>query len=188
MKNNLRELFYNPFSRVAGWKAFFIGLPVVCITVVLGWLTDTVAFGLEVKVGGGLSLTQNFMLTGIGLACTVVTMYIIGLIFSKNVRFQDILGTVTLARVPYLLSPLLGLMTKSGFAEAMTTGSMSSMEWTLFVISMIFSILLIVWTTAMLYHAFRVSTYLKGAKCTILFIVTLLVSEIIMLVIVSKLL
>lgn len=34
MKNKLK-LLYNPFERIAGWKAFFIGISIVSISVVI---------------------------------------------------------------------------------------------------------------------------------------------------------
>lgn len=184
MKNNWK-LLYNPFDRIAGWKAFLAGLPIVCATVVLGWLTDTVAYGLEVKTGGGISLEKDFIFTGVGLACTVIIMYVVGLIFSKGVRFQDILGTVTLARAPYILSPLVGLLADPDLdiqmEEMMQTGNMGAINWSSILFISLFAIVVSVWAVALLYHAFRTSTGLKGGKCAGLFIFSLIASEVVML-------
>lgn len=187
MKKSDWKLLYNPFTRIAGWKAFFMGLPIVCLTVILGWLTGTMAYGLEVKAVGGFELWRGFYFTGTGIACTVAVMYLTGSIFSKGVRFQDILGTVTLARTPYLLSPLMGVFMNKDFMESfeagIQAGDLGVIDWSGMALSGIFMISVSVWAVAMLYHAFRVSTDLKGPKCTLLFILSLLVSEIIMLVI-----
>lgn len=186
MKSNWK-LLYNPFTKVAGWKAFFIGLPIVCLTVVLGWLTGTAAYGLEIKSGGDFPLWEGFLATGTGLACTIVVMYLIGLIFSKGVRFQDIAGTVMLARAPYILSPLLGLVGGGNFGvevmEAVRTLDLSLIDWGRLGWISIISLVISVWAIAMLWHAFRISTNLKGTKAVLLFILALLLSEIIMLVI-----
>ncbi len=185
MKNNW-QLLYNPFTKIAGWRAFFIGLPIVCLTVILGWLTGTAAYGLEIKTGE-FSLGEGFLATGTGLACTIVVMYLIGLIFSKGVRFQDIAGTVVLARAPYILSPLLGLAGGGSFGnevtEAVRTLDLSLIDWGQVIWISILSLAVSVWAIAMLWNAFRISTNLKGAKAVLLFILALLLSEIIMLAI-----
>ncbi len=186
MNNNLK-LLYNPFTRLAGWGAFFAGLPIVCATVVLGWLVDMAIYGLEMKAGGEFTLLQSFAVTGTGLACTVGVMYLTGILFSRGVRFQDVLGTVTFARAPYLLAPSLGLIPSSDLAEnamaAARTDNLAIVNWGEIALIATFSILLLVWAVAMLWHAFGVSTGLKGGKAVSLFILSLLSSEILMLVI-----
>lgn len=186
MNSNLK-LLYNPFTRMAGWGAFFAGLPIVCATVVLGWLVNMAIYGLEIKSGGEFTLLQAFAATGTGLACTVGVIYLIGIIFSKGVRFQDVLGTVTFARAPYLFAPLLGLIPSSDFAEnamaAARTYDLSIIDWGEMALIATFSILLSVWAVTMLWHAFRVSTDLKGGKAVLLFIFSLITSEILMFVI-----
>lgn len=188
MKTNLK-LLYDPFSRIAGWRAFFAGLPIVCATVLLGWLAGAYAFGLEIKTGFELTLPRAFAYTGIGLACYVAVMYIVGLIFSRGVRFQDILGTVTLARAPYIFSPLLGLVAdprlSSQIKEMSLDGNPGVINWFSLVLIAILAIATSVWAVAMLYYAFRTSTGMKGAKCAWLFILSLIASEAAMLVILS---
>lgn len=185
MKNSKWAMLYNPFTRVAGWKAFFIGAAIVCATVVLGWLSNTMAYGLEVKATDDYPLWKGFYFTWVGIACTVGVMYLAGIIFSKGVRFQDILGTVTLARAPYLLSPLLALTMPEGFLDdlnlAASTMDISLINWSGLILMGLLCIMISVWAVALLYNAFRVSTNLRGGKCAGIFIASLFISEVVML-------
>lgn len=187
---NLFKLAYNPFTRIAGWKAFFIGILIVCATAVVGWQSQTVSYGLEIKATAPTSLVNVFLVTGVGLLCYVAVFYLLGVIFARGTRFQDILGTVTLARYPYLLASLFGFLIKGDF-DSLTMdaimenpfGVLEMINWgSMAVMSLIF-MFVSVWAVALLYNGFKVSTDLKGGKCTGLFILGLVLSEVIMLVI-----
>jgi len=190
---------YNPFEQLAGWRAFFIGLMILCIATVIGYFGNTVFYGISIKAVPSVTWGKTIFLQSMGLGVTVLAMWITALLSAKHVRFQDILGTVTLAKYPLILAAIMFLALSKRLNEIsdmfMSAGSIQNMieiaqslrisDYILFMVMAIISILILVWTIALLFNAFRVSTNLKGSKCTALFIVALLISEIIIQVIIS---
>jgi len=203
-------MVYNPFEKFAGWKAFGIGLIILLIATIIGYFGNTVFFGISVKTVPEVTWNKAFLLQGLGLAVIVLVMWLIALLSAKHVRFQDILGTVTLAKYPLIFASVLfwvfgkpfielsmkmieslndlsiSLNPKDSIQESMNIFSgFTISDYLILGFLSIVSLSLIVWTIALLYNAFRVSTNLKGAKCVVLFITILIISEIITNVIIS---
>jgi len=190
---------YNPFEQFAGWKAFGIGVIILCIATVIGYFGNTVFYGISIKIVSSVTWGKVFLLQGLGLAVTVAVIWTIALLSAKNVRFQDILGTVTLAKYPLILPAIMFLafskrlneitdiiMSAANIQEILEiTSILTVMDYALFVVIAIVSILILVWTIALLFNAFRVSTNLKGTKCALLFVAIMLISEILLQVIIS---
>lgn len=183
MKSNCWKWIYNPFEFVAGWKAFGIGGALLMLTTLVGWLGNTVFFALEVKLTQGVTLATAFGLQAMGLVVTVVIMYGVAVIASRNVRFQDILGCVTLAKYPLLavafLFWLFGATVGQIDPELIVGHSLPASDYVALIAMGILGVVTLVWTIALLYNAFRVSTNLKGAKCIVLFVIVLLAAEIV---------
>jgi hypothetical protein len=186
------ELIYNPFIKIAGWKAFVIGAVIVCATVITGYWNDVYFTGIQMKMSEHLTLWVCFLIQAIALLSTVILMYVTSLFFAKQVRFQDILGTVTLSRYPYLFIALLMFYIgprMQSILEKITEVSFSTIEKLNIVISisdyivlLIFAVLaliIIIWNIALLYNAFKVSTGIKGYKTAILLTGIIIASEII---------
>ncbi|MDH6354441.1 hypothetical protein M2132_000769 [Dysgonomonas sp. PH5-45] len=197
MKNNdWLKLLYNPFSRIAGWKAFGIGAVIVAVSVYIACATGNYFSGaMNIRyIGPSATLLPAFMLQIQGLLCMVALMYVAGLIFSKGVRFQDVLGTVTLSRYPYLFAAIACFLVKDidmkSFVQNITQAATNqtlgiSHEFINVIIFGLILLVLVVWYIALLYNAFRVSTDIKGAKGIVIFIVTLILTDILNLLIFS---
>ncbi|MCL2041163.1 MAG: hypothetical protein FWG84_03865 [Bacteroidales bacterium] len=41
---------WNPFEKIAGWRAFGIGIVILCLTTVLGYFSNTVFYGISIKL------------------------------------------------------------------------------------------------------------------------------------------
>ena len=190
MKNKW-ELLYNPFTKIAGWKAFAIGAIVVCATVLLGYFHHAYFTGLQMKmVSCHLSLWQCFLTQATGLLSIIVLMYVVSLFFVKRVRLLDIAGTVLLSRVPYLFVALLVFcfdpmlqsiheklqenLSVEAFIEPIGT-----FVYFILLLFAVLMLLLLVWYIALLSHACRVSTGIKGRKTGILLTGIIILSEII---------
>ena len=183
---------YNPFEVFAGWKAFGIGIVILCVATVIGYFGNTVFYGISAKTVSYVTWGKAFSLQGIGLAVTVVVMWIIALLSAKHVRFQDILGTVTLAKYPTVIMAIMflafsnwmneitGRITSAGSIQEILEifNNLSILDYTLFIVYSIIALSLLVWTITLLFNAFKVSTNLKGGKCALLFIAIMLISEI----------
>jgi hypothetical protein len=188
MKNKW-ELLYNPFTRIAGWKAFAIGAVVVCATVLAGYYHNAYFTAVQMKkVVYHLSLWQCFLTQATGLLSLIALMYAASLFFVKRVRLQDIAGTVLLSRIPYLfialllfyLDPVLIQPLEEGLQEHLPVEALlSASGYTLLLCFALFALLIFVWNIALLYHAFKVSTGIKGRKTAVLLTGIILLSEII---------
>ena len=189
---------YNPFEKIAGWKAFGIGIVILCIATVIGYFGNMVFYGISIKGAPYLTWGKAFSLHGLGLAVTVIVMWIIALLSAKHVRFQDMLGTITLAKYPLVIEVVLLLAFSKRMNEftdrIVSAGSIQGimevfnnltiLDYTLLFVHTMIALLFLVWTIALLFNAFRVSTNLKGGKCVLLFVAGVLISEIIIQVII----
>lgn len=182
--NNKIKLLYNPFHAIAGWKAFCIGAVIVAISVVIAYSRSQYYEGaLSLHFVNNAKLGYAFLSQILSLLCLVLPAYALGLIFSKGVRFQDVLGTLTLARYPYLIMAFFGfLMTNEDIAkivDAVISGRTADIVGQLPILIFIsFTTLIIaVWGISLYYNAFRVSTGIKGGKGIVLFIACLIFSE-----------
>ncbi|WP_101690834.1 YIP1 family protein [Dysgonomonas massiliensis] len=190
--NNIAKALINPFDRIAGWKSFFIGIAIVVATVVVGWQSSICFRGaLDAKTVYELDFDWALYCQFISLAALVGVFYLAALLFARGTRFQDILGTITFSRFPYLFIALLGfLSTDAELAEmnqVVSSGNVSELlsYLTTNIKQILLPILMIpflIWSIVLLYNAFRVSTGLKGAKCGVVFTTSLILAEIISLI------
>ncbi|MDR0231166.1 MAG: hypothetical protein LBI82_03500 [Dysgonamonadaceae bacterium] len=187
--SNKWKWVYNPFEKVAGWKAFGIGIVILSITTIVGYFGDTVFYGISVKVVPNITWILAISLQALGLAVTVAVMYIAALLFAKHVRFQDILGTVTLSKYPLILMSFLSLAFGRKLAsidiDKFINNEVTFSDYSLLLVFGVISIILLVWSITLLYQAFKISTNLKGVKCGVLFAVVMLISEIITYVLIT---
>ena len=184
---------YNPFQKIAGWKAFAIGMVILTFATVIGYFGNTVFYGISIKSVLSITWYKAFSLQATGLAAIVIVMWITAILFAKHVRFQDILGTVTLAKYPLVLAAILFLVLSNwlnDFNNAMLSSAnvqelleifnkLSFADYVIIILLVMVSFLILIWTITLLFNAFRVSTNLKGSKCALLFIAIMLISEII---------
>ena len=191
---------YNPFEKIAGWKAFGIGIVILCLATAIGYFGNTVFYGFSIKAVPSITWSKAFLLQATGLTTTVLVMWITALLFAKHVRFQDILGTVTLAKYPLVLPAIMFLaigkrLNELGEKLSSTGNHQETMklfneltvaDYALFIFIIVVSILVLVWSIALLFNAFKVSTNLKGIKCALLFIAIMLISEIVIHIMISK--
>jgi len=185
MKNNLK-LLYNPFERIAGWKAFLIGSIIVCISVLIAYGGNQYYQGaMNIRLVSDANLGYAFLSQAISLLCMVMLFFISGLIFSRGVRFQDVLGTVTLARYPYIIPAFFGYIMNfdsiNNITMSILSGNLAGNMDTIILLTVIGFVMLIilVWYIALLWNAFRISTGIKGWKGIIIFIAVIILTDII---------
>ncbi|HET9569818.1 MAG TPA: hypothetical protein VFP20_00190 [Bacteroidales bacterium] len=180
MKNkSIFGLLINPFVRIAGWQAFGLGLVFVLLMGFIG-ASNGIAFdGVFDMHLFETTVQQSFAYLAIDLGSLVLTMWIIGLIVSKNVRFIDILGTMTLARAPFLLLALMGYFTTAPNMSEIMKNPYVILQSTSFLMMIVLTVPIMVWCITLMYKALKVSCDLKGSTLTASFIIGLFVSEII---------
>ena len=173
-------LMINPFTRIAGWQAFGLGLVFVVLTGIIGTYGNIIFDGvLDMHTGGKMTLICSFIILGIDILSIVAVMSIVGMITSRNFRFIDILGTMTLARAPFLLLAIAGFFTVSPDLSQVTTNPYIIFCSPTFVMLICLAMPVVVWNITLLYNALKVSCDIKGSKLTVAFIIGIFVSEVI---------
>jgi len=161
----------NPFERIAGWQALFIGLIAMALTAVIGKINN-VAFDGVLDVHAGIfSFIASFAMQAVNLLSAFLTMWIAGVCFSKaKVRAIDIAGTMALARAPMLLLAVICFLpvTPAGLYDVPRIA-----------VFLVICLPFIAWTIALMYNAYTVSCHLKGVKAVVSFIGALLVAEVV---------
>ena len=162
----------NPFERIAGWQALFIGLAAMALTAVIGKINGVAFDGvLDVHSGATFSFAASFAMQAINFLSVFLTMWIAGVCFSKSkFRAIDVAGTMALSHIPMLLLAVICFLpvTPAGLYDT-----------TLIIVFILITIPFIIWMIALMYNAYTVSCHLKGARAVISFIGALLVAEII---------
>lgn len=172
----------NPFTKIAGWKAFGIGIVIVCVTVLIAYANGIFFNGaLDTHFMTDRSLSMAFIYQAVALFSMVLVMYLISLPFAKSVRFQDVLGTVTLARFPFMLTAFTGFLLNAEQAQdvvkSLFVRSFDHPHLFIFVLVTFLMLCTGIWYIALLYNAFRVSTDIKGGKSVGLIILIVLLAE-----------
>ena len=173
----------NPFTHIAGGKAVLIGLGIQLLTVFVCNLTDVHFDGaLDIHGGAEATLTQDFLMWGISVASIILLMYVSGLILTKGFRFVDLLGTVLIARTPYIINVITIALIELPSTETIIADPMSiftSVSMLALMSLTLITILILVWHIALLYNAYKVSIGLSGNKVIISFIIVIFLAEII---------
>lgn len=188
MKNKFK-LLYNPFERIAGWQAFGIGLVFVIASIAIAYSFGTAfrgVFNLGLLVDG--SIVSAVLSQSIALLFTYVVFYTSGSMFAKGVRLQDIIGTFTLARFPFIFMSFSGcFLTARSQQEILQMLSERAQDGTINaiggeILTMIWMSLvmlcIIVWYIALLWNAFKVSTGITHKYRVLIFIIALIIADI----------
>jgi len=179
-KNEFWGLLINPYTRFAGWQAFALGIVFILLTGIVGTFANVYFDGaIDIHFTEKANFKSSFNFLGIDLLSVFFALSIAGIFVSKNFRLIDILGTITLAKAPFLLFAIASLLTKSPGAEQIIKNPLLIFSSASFVIVMLLSIPIIIWYIILLYNAFKTSTGAKGNQVVIAFIIALLIAEII---------
>lgn len=180
MKNkSVLGLLLNPFTRIAGWQALGLGL-VFIVSMALVGASSGVAFdGVFDMHLFENSVQQAFVFQAISLLSLVLVMWIVGLIVSKNFRFIDLLGTMALAKAPFILLAVFGYFVTAPDLTQIMNDPYVIFQNASFVVLLVLSVPVMLWSIILTFNALKVSCDLKGNTLTAAFIIGLLVSEII---------
>lgn len=178
MKSKSFNMLFNPYIRIAGWQALAIGLIFMALTGILGAYSDVAFDGVLDMHLFEITLTQSFAYLGLGLFSLVLVMWIVGLLLSKDFRFIDILGTMTLAKAPFLILSIAGFFTTAPKLENIMSNPYLVFQNVSFMIMLFLSTVVIIWNIILMHNALKTSCNIKGNKLTIAFIAGLILSEI----------
>jgi len=162
----------NPFERIAGWQALFIGVAAMALTAVVGKINNVAFAGpLYIYAGGAkFSFSAAFAMQAVNYLMLFLTMWLAGVLFSKiKPRVIDIAGTMALALAPMLLFTILCFLP--------ITPS-SPFDVPRIIILVLIFVPFAIWIVALMYNAYSVSCNLKGVRATVSFIGALAVTQI----------
>lgn len=175
----MMSFLFNPFRKVAGYKALIIGFAFALIT---SWIApfsysafDGVLDFHKIHFENGWVYAALYLISWIVL---VLTFGLAAMLFSKSrFRWIDIFGTTLLAKSPLMLVAFLAF-----FIPEIKMEDMQNLHGFPFgmnaIIAIIIIILCIIWMVALLFNAYVVSLNIKGSKLIWSFILSLLAAEI----------
>ncbi len=172
--------YINPFTRIAGIEAFSLGLFIVLLTALTGAYGNVYFDGvLDFHFVGEVTISNSLLISAINIVSITLVMYVAGLFISKGFRFIDILGTMTLARAPFLILALLSLITESPDLKEVFVNPFVLFSSTSFLFVMFLAFPILIWYITLMYNALKISCDAKGSKLTIVFMLALFVAEIV---------
>jgi len=174
------SLILNPFTRIAGWQAFGVGLMFVILTGIICTFSKVAFDGvIDMHLVKRLTLLQSFEFLAIDLLSLVTIMTATGFIISKSFRIIDILGTMTLSRSPLLILAIAGYFTISPDINEIIKDPILVFQSVSFIIIILLSIPVTIWSIILMFNALKVSCGINGNKLGSAFIIALLVAEVI---------
>lgn len=188
---------FNPFTHIAGMKAFAIGLPVILLSSVLGYMSHTHFDGVLDAHLSDIGNIYYYLTEGlIDFICLLVIFYIAGIIISGlHFRFIDLMGTIALSRAPMILIPLAAfIFPQQKIADYLNyvylnTGdpvSLTSTDIIGFIISVFVILFVVIWMVALLFNAYKICINKKGARLIVSFIIAVIVSEVISKILIAQ--
>jgi len=173
-------LMLNPFTRIAGWQAFGVGLVFVIITGIICTFSNVTFDGVvDMHLVKSLTLLQSFEFLAIDILSVVTIMITTGFIISKSFRIIDILGTMTLSRTPLIILAFAGFFTVSPDINELIKDPTIIFQSISFIILILLSIPVTIWSIILMFNALKVSCGINGNKLGSAFIISLLVAEVI---------
>ena len=174
------SLILNPFTRIAGWQAFGVGLMFVILTGIICTFSKVAFDGvIDMHLVKELTLLQSFEFLAIDLISLVTIMTATGFIISKSFRIIDILGTMTLSRSPLLILAIAGYFTISPDINEIIRDPILVFQSVSFIIIILLSIPVTIWSIILMFNALKESCGINGNKLGSAFIIALLVAEVI---------
>ncbi|MFV0418903.1 MAG: hypothetical protein ACK5KT_09260 [Dysgonomonas sp.] len=191
MKNNtITSWLFTPFKYIAGLKALIVGLIVMLVLSILGYLSNTHFDGALDIHYGCLKTTTPYIIhityQLIGWLCLTIVFYTTAQIVSKSsVRLIDIAGTMALSQAPLIFAALAGFIPSfhiclGDFDSQNITAMIDILKdniITLGILSIV-TIVLSIWSILLMYNAYSISANVKGVIGISTFILALIIAEI----------
>lgn len=188
--NTLTSWLFTPFKFIAGSKALVIGILVLALLSIFGYLGNVHFGGIIGPSIADSSSESPYILHACYQLSAWISMtlvfYITARIVSKtSVRLIDIAGTMAVSQAPFILVALLGLSPDvhphvGDPNTASINEIMQAVKENIVMITMIsiISILVMIWSIVLKYNAYSVSTNIKGVIGGVSFTIGIIICEI----------
>lgn len=192
----MRPWYYNPFTWIAGLRAFIIGLAVIIFTTFLAFLAGIRFDGIiDVHFSNSGYIAHIIDLLSIIIVSSIL-LYATGrIVTATKIRWIDILGTVTLSRIPLVIIPIVMFFVPAEkfiqyinwkYVKQGTEVVLSSFDWTIMIIAVVVTFISCFWYIALLWNGFKVSCNAKGSKAVVGFIIALFLAEVFVKIIINS--
>jgi hypothetical protein len=167
-----KEWLLNPFRRVAGMEALWLGFGFMLLGALIAWPAH-MHFDGALDVHGSNSASPLWIHVAepfIAWACTALVFFIVARIGAGS-RFRaiDLAGTLALSRAPLLLIVPIGFFIKEPVDP--------SHPDPIILLTAIPILIAAIWMITLMYQAFKVSVNPKPARTALLFILAMLLAE-----------
>lgn len=173
----------NPFIYLAGAKALIIGVSGILLSGVVAYFTNTHFDGvLDIHYGAGKPF---WVFLSVGLVNWIVVAFTLGIaaVILSGTRFRiiDLLGTLAVARIPFILTTLIPLFYEPNRLLDLLEGTIPLSTSDIFgiTISGLIALIVIIWVITWTYQAYTHTANLKGSKAVSSFIIALIVATVI---------
>lgn len=190
----MKRLF-NPFEKYTERQLLLFGTLAALVGGVVAWLCNARFDGaLDLHFTAEVTPLQTItdFLSRVG--SLLLFLWIASRFVNRKTRLIDLLSTIIIAHIPYyILPPFNCTGTIYGIGERLKEGmnAAQQLNWmpgagelVLLIVFGLLTILMTVWSVALLFNGYRVATNAKGAKPVVLFIAALLFAEIVSLIVV----
>ena len=182
-------LLFNPFVYVAGGQALGLGVAVIFVAGLAGFVSHTHFDGvLDTHVGSSASATFFLAEGFIDWLSLALVLLVLGKMVSKtSFRIIDVLGTQALARWPTIFLALITLPPafqryNHVLVEQVTRNPLQpppiSPDAIYFFAVALLMLPLLIWMIALMYNAYSISCNVRGAKAVATFTVGVILAEI----------
>lgn len=178
------KTWINPFERNSESRLISIGIILYLLGSLSAYLFK-IRFDnfLHVAVVEQIKFWQPFVDNLIILTCLFIFLYITGRHLNPKTRAVDVLSTALIGHAPFYLLTFSNIneTSKKATDELMATLANSTFELSAFSVGyLIFialiSLLILVWTIALLFNGFKTAVHAKTTKAILLFILALFVT------------
>lgn len=182
------SMLINPFQKIAGFKALFMGLVLMIIMSLVGVYAGVFydgSFGIMLPLGLKTNATPNFILLMyqniISILLVSASFLASALLFKqKGIRVIDFLGTVALARYPIFISLLSTMVHRLLEPELFTKDISQGIELHFDLINTLSYLIFLacfIWQIATYFFAFKESSGFEDKRLWGCFILCILVAE-----------
>jgi len=179
---------WNPFYKLAGWKALIFGLVSLIIMSVLGGFFNAHFDGvLDLHIAKQVKYSSVFIENGLNLISLVVVFGFAAYFLNGfKYRFIDLIGIMSFVKMPYIvILPLAYLFSIKDKTDKLNTiafeqssqVSLSQFESISFVSFSVLSILIIILSVIWIYNGFKILSNSRGLRLNMAFIVGIILSE-----------
>lgn len=192
----MKIILFKPFEKYSEKTLLLVGIIITLIGSFVAYTFNTRFDGVvDVHSVTDVLLYQALLDNLINIFCLILFLFISAKYINKKTRLIDILTTSMVARTPIYLLPFFninGAISKAGenilqFANEGFTNQISSSDLSIIIVFGFITILFSVWYISLLFNGFKVASNAKGKFPIILFIISLILSEVLSKIIIFQL-